>query len=161
MSETVLRTILVGAGATLAMDIWALLLKHVYGVTGLDYRMVGRWLGHLPRGKLRHDAIGRSTPVRAEAPIGWIAHYAIGVAFAAGLVAIWGAGWLQAPTVAPALATGLVTVAAPYLILQPALGLGIAASRTPNPTAARLRSLITHLVFGLGLYAAAHLLAAL
>lgn len=160
MSETVLRIILVGAGATLAMDVWALLLKHVYGVTGLDYRMVGRWLGHLPSGQLRHDAIGRSAPVRAEAPIGWIAHYAIGVAFAAGLVAIWGAGWLQTPTVAPALATGLVTVAAPYLILQPALGLGIAASRTPNPTAARLRSLITHLVFGLGLYAAAHLLAA-
>lgn len=32
---------------------------------------------------------------------------------------------------------------------------GIAASKTPDPTAARLTSVIGHTVFGLGLYAAA------
>jgi hypothetical protein len=46
-------------------------------------------------------------------------------------------------------------VAAPFLLLQPALGAGIAASRTPRPNVARRRSLVTHLVFGLGLYLAA------
>lgn len=161
MSETVLRILLVGAGATLAMDAWALLLKRVYGVIGLDYRLLGRWLGHLPRGRIGHDGIGRSPPVAAEAAIGWAAHYAIGIAFAAGLVAVWGEGWLQSPTVAPALITGLVTVAAPFLILQPAFGFGLAASRLPNPVQARLRSLVTHLVFGTGLYLAARLAAAL
>jgi hypothetical protein len=49
----------------------------------------------------------------------------------------------------------MLTVAAPFFILQPALGLGIAASRTPSPARARLRSLISHLVFGFGLYLAA------
>lgn len=34
-------------------------------------------------------------------------------------------------------------------------GIGIAASRTPRPNAARLQSLLTHAVFGLGLYVAA------
>ena len=32
--------------------------------------------------------------------------------------------------------------------------IGIAASRAPRPGAARLQSLVTHAIFGLGLYAA-------
>lgn len=161
MSEFVLRVVAVGVGATLVMDAWALVLRHVYGVAGLDYRMVGRWLGHMAGGRFRHDGIGRAAPVPAEAAIGWAAHYAIGIGFAAGLVVVQGDNWLQAPTVAPALLTGVVTVVAPLLVLQPALGLGVAASRTPAPGAARARSLITHLVFGTGLYVAARLTAAL
>jgi hypothetical protein len=50
---------------------------------------------------------------------------------------------------------GVTTVAAPLFIMQPAMGAGIAASRTPRPGAARAQSLITHTVFGVGLYAAA------
>lgn len=161
MNEIVMRTLAVGIGATVAMDLWALLLRHVYGVSGLDYRMLGRWLGHLAKGRLGHDGIGKAAPVAGEAPLGWAAHYAIGIAFAAGLVAVGGADWLQAPELAPALLTGLVTVAAPFLVMQPAFGMGIASSRTPNPMQARLRSIVTHLVFGTGLYIAARLMAAL
>lgn len=161
MNEIVLRTLLVGVGATLVMDLWALLLKQVYGVSGLDYRMLGRWLGHLAKGRLSHAGIGKSAPVAGEAVLGWAAHYAIGIAFAAGLVAARGVEWLQLPSLAPALITGLVTVAAPFLVMQPAFGMGIASSRTPNPMQARLRSLITHFVFGTGLYIAARLMAAL
>lgn len=160
MSEVLLRVVLVGVGATLVMDGWGLVLRRIYGVAGLDYRLVGRWIGHLPAGRFSHDGIGKAAPVRGEAAIGWMAHYAIGIAFAAGLVAAAGRDWLEAPTVGPALLAGLITVAAPFLIMQPALGLGVAASRTPDPTAARLRSLITHLVFGAGLYAAARMIAA-
>jgi hypothetical protein len=53
-----------------------------------------------------------------------------------------------------------VTVAAPLFVLQPALGAGIASSKAPNPNAARLRSVLTHAVYGLGLYACARLWAA-
>ena len=49
---------------------------------------------------------------------------------------------------------GIASLAAPFLVMQPAMGYGIAASRTPKPAAARLRSLTTHAVFGLGLYGA-------
>lgn len=161
MPETVFRIILVGAGATLAVDLWALLLRHAYGVTGLDYRLLGRWLGHMPRGRFCHDGISRAAPVAGEVALGWTAHYAIGIGFATGLVVVWGEGWLGAPTMPPALLTGFVTVAAPFLVMQPAFGLGIAASRLPTPWVARLRSLVNHMIFGIGLFVAAWLTAAL
>ncbi|MFM4830667.1 hypothetical protein D3C87_798680 [compost metagenome] len=47
---------------------------------------------------------------------------------------------------------GIGTVVAPFLLMQPCMGAGIAASRTPYPASVRLHSLITHGVFGLGLY---------
>lgn len=160
MTDLVWRIFLVGVGATLVMDLWGWLLRRVYGVSGLDYRLVGRWLGHMARGQFRHDGIARAAPVPAEAALGWAAHYGIGMGFAALLVAMTaGQGWLRAPTLLPALGFGLVSVALPYFVMQPAFGLGIAGARTPDPTATRLRSLITHLVFGCGLYLAACLVA--
>ena len=59
---------------------------------------------------------------------------------------------MRHPTLAPALIVGIGTVAAPFLLLQPGMGAGIAASRTPDPAAARMRSLVMHAVFGVGLY---------
>ncbi|PJI38090.1 DUF2938 domain-containing protein [Ferrovibrio sp.] len=161
MAETAFRILLVGVGATLVMDFWGWLLRRVYGVSAPDYRLVGRWIGHMPRGQFRHDGIGRAPAVPAEALIGWAAHYGIGIAFALGLVTAVGTGWLQQPTPVPAVFAGLATVTLPYFVMQPAFGLGIAGARTPDPTAARLRSLITHLVFGTGLYIAARLVAAI
>lgn len=113
---------------------------------------------------MRHVAIKAATPVGGERALGWIAHYAIGIGIAALLLALVGVGWAHAPSLAPALVrryrprwtvVGLISVLAPFLVLQPALGAGIAASQTPHPGAARRRSLVTHLVFGLGLYLAA------
>jgi Protein of unknown function (DUF2938) len=49
----------------------------------------------------------------------------------------------------------------PFFIMQPGLGAGIAASRTPKPNASRLRSVVSHFVFGVGLYASAVLSARL
>lgn len=149
------HAVLVGTGATAFMDGWRWLQKHVFGVPVLDYAMVGRWLGHLARGRLRHDAIAAAPPVAGERLLGWTAHYAIGVAFAGVLLGVVGVGWAHAPSPGPALAVGLASLAAPFLVLQPALGAGVAASRTPRPNAARRRSLVTHLVFGVGLYLAA------
>jgi hypothetical protein len=38
--------------------------------------------------------------------------------------------------------------------MQPAMGAGIAASRTPRPGEARLHSFLTHAVFSIALYLA-------
>ena len=152
--DLLLRAALIGAGATLVMDLWALLLKRLFGIPSLDYALVGRWIGHLPRGRLSHPAIARSAPVMGERAIGWIAHYVIGIVFALGLLALWGPAWAARPTLAPALAVGIATVAAPFLILQPGMGAGIAASKLPKPGVARLRSLMAHASFGVGLYLA-------
>jgi hypothetical protein len=159
MSEMLLRVVALGVGATLVMDAWVLLLKHLFGVTGLDYRFVGRWIGHMTRGQFAHASIKSAPAVTGETLIGWVAHYTTGILFAAGLVAVWGQNWLTAPTIFPALATGIVTLAAPFFVMQPALGLGFAGSRSPNPAQARARSLITHTVFGIGLFLTAKSLA--
>jgi hypothetical protein len=63
-----------------------------------------------------------------------------------------GFGREHAPIV-PALSVGIGTVAAPFLLMQPGMGAGIAASRMLRPAAARLHSLVTHTIFGAGLYA--------
>jgi hypothetical protein len=146
--------VLLGAGATAILDLWSVVRTRLLGGSAPNYAMVGRWLGHMPHGRFRHDSIGAAPPVRGERLMGWTAHYLIGIAFAALLLSIWGAAWAQHPTVGPALAVGIGTVAAPFLLMQPGMGAGIAASRTPQPGAARLQSLVTHTVFGLGLYAA-------
>ena len=144
----------IGVGATVVIDAWAIARKRLLGIPAPDYGSVGRWIAGLPRGKFVHDRIAASPPVRGEGVIGWIAHYAIGIAFAALLLAIWGADWAHRPTLGPALLVGIATVAAPFLLMQPGMGAGIAASRTPRPNSARLQSLVTHAIFGLGLYAA-------
>lgn len=154
-SEFLVRAILIGAGATIVMDVWAVVLKRGFGVPAPDFALVGRWIGHMPSGRFVQDSIRRAPPVRGEAAIGWGAHYAIGILFAALLLAIMGLDWARHPTLAPALIVGLATVAAPFLVMQPGMGAGIASSKTPNPTAARLRSLGTHAVFGVGLYVSA------
>lgn len=148
-------TVLIGTGATVVTDLWAIVRKRLLGVPLPDYGLVGRWFGHMVLSRrLRHARISAAPAVRGERLIGWTAHYLIGISFAALLVVSWGSAWIREPTVGPALLVGIGTVAAPFLVMQPGMGAGIAASRTPRPAAARLQSLVTHTVFGLGLYAA-------
>jgi len=151
----VAHSIVIGVGATAAMDLWAAILWRVFRAPSLDYGLLGRWIGHFARGRFRHDSIGDAAPVKHERFIGWSAHYTIGVIFAALLFAIAGSEWLTQPTLIPPLIVSSVTLIAPFFVMQPAMGAGIAASRTAHPTIARLRSLIAHTVYGLGLYASA------
>ena len=152
--EFLVHAVMVGAGATALLDLWSLARYRLGGAPLPDYGLVGRWFGHMARGRFRHAAIARSAPIAGEAAIGWAAHYAIGIAFAGALLALWGLEWMQRPTLCPALIVGVGSVAAPFLLMQPGMGAGVAARLTPRPWAARGRSLVTHLVFGLGLYLA-------
>jgi DUF2938 family protein len=150
----VLSSLIVGVGATAAMDAWGFVRQRALGIRGANYALVGRWLAWMPRGRFRHQSIAATPAVRHERLIGWVAHYAIGVAFAGVLLGAFGSAWIHAPTLIPALLVGVGTVAAPLLVMQPGMGAGLAARRTPHPNAARVQSLITHAVFGFGLYGA-------
>lgn len=152
--EYVFRSIFIGAGATLVIDGWAALLRR-FGVPSLNFALLGRWIGHLLRGQFAHESIGKAPPIRRESLLGWVAHYAIGISFAGLLLATFGLGWARSPTLGPALLVGVSTVVAPLFILQPALGAGIASSKTPRPVFNTLKSLTTHLMFGVGLFVAA------
>jgi hypothetical protein len=154
-ANDILGAIAVGIGATLVMDLWNLFLKRTFSIPSLNYCLLGRWLRHMPGGTLRHASISATQQKPFECTVGWIAHYTIGLVFALVFVVFTSGDWLARPTVLPALLFGIGTVVFPFFILQPSFGLGIAASRTPNPTQARLKSLVTHIVFGVGLYVCA------
>lgn len=163
MSETLeffLRAVAIGVGATILMDVWAAILRR-FGVPSLNLAFLGRWIGHLARGRWMHASIARTTPVPGESWIGWSAHYAIGILFSALLLWTWGLDWARSPSLFPALFVGVSTVVAPLFILQPGMGAGIASSKTPRPVFNGIKSLVTHTIFGFGLYFAARAAAAI
>ncbi len=157
--ELLVRGLVMGAAGAALMDVWTLLLRRRFNVPTLDYALLGRWIGHMARGRFVHERIAISERIRGERALGWVAHYAIGVAFALLLLAIWGLEWARDPSILPAMAIGLGTILAPWLIMQPGMGAGVAASRTTDPRSTRMRNLGTHAVYGLGLYVAAAALA--
>ena len=147
-----LSAIVIGIGASLLMDAWNLFLKRAFSMPSLNYCLLGRWLLHMPVGTFSHSSIVAASPRRFECAVGWVAHYTIGIVLALVFLALAPGDWLSRPTILPSLLYGIVTVVFPLFILQPSLGLGIASSKTPKPAQARLKSLMTHIVFGVGLY---------
>lgn len=154
--EFLAYTLWIGCGATVVLDIWALLLNRFFNVRSLNYALVGRWLGHIPYGQWLQDDINKAKPVHGETIIGWGIHYLIGIVFAACLLLVTGGTkWACQPTLLPALLFGVATIFFPYFILQPCLGAGIASRKLPNANLARFKSLIAHTVFGGGLFLSA------
>jgi hypothetical protein len=147
-----ISTIFMGLGATLTFDLWTLFLKYAFRIPPSNFCLVGRWTLYLPEGIVRHSNIGSAPRKSRECIVGWIAHYMTGITFAVCFIAFVDGEWLQHPILIPALIFGMVTVLVPFFIMQPAFGLGIAASKTSNPLQASLRSLVNHIVFGIGLY---------
>ena len=152
LAFSLISAILIGLGATFTTDLWALFLRRAFKITSSNYCLVGRWLRYMPEGTFTHSNIASAPQKSAECAVGWIAHYMIGIMFAIAFVELVGDNWVQHPTLIPAVIFGVVTIVMPFFIMQPSFGLGFAASKTPNPTQARLRSLINHASFGLGLY---------
>src|SRR5690606_10624788 len=67
----VLQAIVIGTGATVVLDAWALGLQRARGIRPLDWALMGRWIGHFPRGRFVHASIAAATPVRGERLLGW------------------------------------------------------------------------------------------
>jgi hypothetical protein len=158
-SDFLVRGAIIGVAAASCMDLWALVLRRGFRIRTLDYALLGRWIGHFPKGRFFHEPIASSDAVHGERWLGWLAHYAIGVVFAWMLLAIWGASWLESPSLVPALIVGMSTIVAPWFVMQRGMGAGIAGAHTPDPGATRLRNLGSHLVYGIGLYLSALVLA--
>jgi small-conductance mechanosensitive channel len=158
MLMLVIQGALLGLGATVLMDLWGAVLARFPGQRPTNWAMVGRWFWHLREGTVFHDDIAAVAPYAHERALGWAGHYAIGVLYGVVFALIVGAGWFADPRFLPAFVFGIVTVAAGWFLLQPGMGLGWAASRAASPATARLRSLLNHTVFAIGLYGTAFLL---
>lgn len=144
--------IAIGIGATLLTDIWNLFLKRAFSIRSLNFCLLGRWLLHMPEGTFRHKNIAASSEKSFECAVGWLAHYTIGMILTLAFIDLASLDWLTQPILLPALLYGIGTVVFPLFVMQPSLGLGIASSNTSNPTQARLKSFMTHTVFGIGLW---------
>ena len=156
-SDFLAQSLVIGIGATIVMDLWAATQHKVLGVPSLNYALVGRWIAGMPSGEFRLNPVSSSASAPYEKTIGWSAHYLIGIVFAAVLLSFIDFGWAELWLGLSCIGVGLVTVAFPFLIMQPSFGLGIAASRTPQPNTVRFRSLVAHFSFGVGLYVAVSL----
>jgi hypothetical protein len=159
MWDFIWRSVVIGAGATAAIDIWALILKAGFGLPLPNWTLVGRWFAHIPRGTVFHKDIAKAEKIANETSIGWIAHYVTGIVYGGILILAAGPDWVKAPTLLPALILGWVTVGAGWFLLQPGMGAGWAASLKPNKWQIRMFNVIAHTVFGLGLWGSALMIA--
>lgn len=158
MSDIIWRGVAMGIGGTVFMDLWAIILHRFFGQSAPNWAPVGRWFWHLPKGKVFHDNIASAPPYKHENAFGWISHYAVGILYGILLAWIVPPEWFAAPSFVLPWLVGIVTVAAGWFLLQPGLGIGWAASKTPNPWKVRALNLVAHTVFALGMYAVALLL---
>jgi hypothetical protein len=149
--------LVMGFFGTVAMDLWALLLNRLFGQPMANWARVGRWVAHLPE-RVFHEDFDRVAPVRGELAIGWAFHYAVGLAYGVIFALLAGRDWLAAPGFLPVWLWGIVTIAGGWFLLQPAIGAGWAAARTPDPARTRVTGLVAHTVFALGMWGAALLL---
>jgi hypothetical protein len=152
MFDLLWRGAVIGIGATILMDIWAIVLSRVPGESPPNWAPVGRWFFHLTRGTVFHASIGAAEPYEQELALGWLCHYLVGILYGIILVLIMGQAWLARPIFA------ILTIAAGWFLLQPGLGIGWAASKTPNPTKTRVLGLVAHTFFGIGLWGTALIL---
>lgn len=141
----------VGIVATAMLDLWALLLNRMLGLPATNWGHVGRWVAGIPWGFYRAAPIAACPAVSFERSIGWTFHYLIGIAYAWIYLGILDVASMVASLGSAAL-FGLATVLAPWLILQPGLGIGFFASRAPKPNLTRALNVLAHLVFGVGLF---------
>ncbi|MEG3133104.1 DUF2938 domain-containing protein [Rouxiella sp. T17] len=153
--DTVFHAVITGIGATLVMDLWSLFQKYIISIPPLKYALVGRWVLWMFKGKFRHNTIVSTDSVQGEMLTGWVFHYLTGILVAFIPFLLEGPDWFHEPSLVTALLVGLLTLFAPFMILQPAFGFGIAASHTRRPWLARRLSVLTHVAYGFGLYIAA------
>ena len=88
LALSLISAILIGLGATLTFDLWALFLKRAFKITPSNICLVGRWLRYMPEGIFKHSNIVSAPTKSAECTVGWIAHYMIGITFAIVFVAL-------------------------------------------------------------------------
>lgn len=153
-NDTVAEVVMLGVLATALMDIVQYVRHRVFHNPWFDFRLLGRAV------LLKIAAKSpQPLPVTGEFIMGWGIHYVSGVALAALAHSL--SVPLQLTTLTPAFCVGfgLLTVVFPFLTIQPLMGLGFAASNTPNPWLSRYKSCVTHVVFGCSLYLASLIMA--
>lgn len=150
--------IITGVFGALAFDIWNALAQRLAGVRAPNWGILGKWL-LAPFAAIDRTPApsGPPTFTPVERILGETAHYATAILFAFALILTMGADWLAHPTPMPAIAAGLLTTIFAWFLIMPALGAGIAGTKTPTPLKLCVTTLLSHAIMGAGFYLGAML----
>ena len=143
---------ILGIGATIILDLWILIGQLLLNIPAPNWSMVGRWVGHMRQGQFIQQNLNTAPAIKMETALGWLVHYLTGIIYGYLLLLIWGHNWFQQPTILAPLTLLWVSLIAPFFIMMPGMGQGIAASKSSKPNFERLKSVVGHSVFGLGMY---------
>lgn len=146
-----LRIIIVGVIATICMDLWNFVLYLTFGIT-LDWHILGRWIGHTLQGDFMLYGVNQSAAVAHEAALGWAGHYLTGLMYAGTYLIICRILLHHRPTLLVALIISWCFMVMPFLLYQPAVGVGYFSMEAGNPNFVRLITFTMHTFFGIGLY---------
>ena len=152
MIQVVLFSIVIGVIATICMDVWQVFLRIVARIPSTDWRTVARWFGYMLQGKFVHEHIENTLPIKNELPLGWFAHYAVGITYSFIFLLMSYYGGYFEPVLASTLAFGLITLVIPWFIVQPAVGMGLMASKAEKTPLVIAYNVLSHTAFGLGMY---------
>ncbi len=145
---TLLNVVLVGVGATVAMDLVAAagVLLHVFRIP-----LYGRWFLYGLKGTVRHEDIERASAVRGENALMLPLHYLAGCVLAATYLLVLDMLSLGSGSVLLAAGFGLASSAIPFFLMLPSMGYGLFGLRHRGDTFWLRQILLMHLAYGVGI----------
>lgn len=152
MSVFNLRSVRTGILATVTMDVLSIVALKLGFVAFLPPRLIGRWFALMARGQFVHTDLGHTAPVDNEMAIAVPMHYAIGTTLAVVYLFLSSALAISPRSLIVALGFALCTTLLPWLLMFPATGYGWFGTHGPPGTRLFLSSLVTHCVYGIGLW---------
>src|SRR5215475_10516176 len=146
--------LIVGILATVTMDVVAMIALRL-GIAGRGPRrtgpdLIGRWIGYLLQGKLKHTDILQTPPLRGELLLGLAAHYSIGIVLTLVYLCLLAVGHAT-PTALTAVLYGTATTVFPWFLMFPSQGMGWLGRDAPGDAHLARTSLFNHIMFGLGI----------
>jgi hypothetical protein len=158
------RWIIAGLLATLAMDLGSTLLRSTGLIAGLSPHLIGRWFASRCFAPLTFASPASGRPVAGtidampavsgEVPIALAMHYSIGVALTlvfGSLLAITHARAAPRGAFALAIGFGMLTNLLPWLWMFPSMGFGAFGRAAPSQWMLLRSSFASHALFGLGI----------
>lgn len=149
---SLLYWLVIGLFATFSMDLWGLALQFTLHIPHPTYAPIGRLISDIFN---LHNYFANTSSKHAlfiQERLGWYAHIAMGLFYAALFMIIKFKVLNAKPRFLSCLFFAWVMIFVPFLIEQPALGLGFAASHMTHPDIKRFMTLSYHTVFGIGLF---------
>lgn len=145
-----LRILVTGLAGATAADIGRTVYQWATGFPPVNWSITGRWFLMVLQGHPYVPDIGTAPSLPHELIAGHAAYYTISVAFAAVYLMLLRLT-SRGPTLWSGLIFGWVTMAFPFLVQMPLMGMGVLASATATPWLIIGRTLVHHSSFGLGL----------